>query len=747
MIYEIEILEDFAMLLSIGMIVKNEERTLDTCLKSLDSLRKNVDCELIIADTGSTDSTKTIAAKYADILFDFAWCNDFAAARNSTIDRATGDWYMFLDADEIFEDTADIEEFFQSGEYLKYKNASFVIRSYLTLDYSTYSDFHACRIYKLTQTCRFSGRIHEVIPFTPPLKYLKSYVHHDGYLNIDPKKREAKKERNISMMLRELEENPNDVRLYSMLAQEYEVGSEENAKKELEYCNHGIQILYDNLYSPDKQINHMVNIHPSQLSIEYFYLYCLKANALVRLSKWNELIETSKRYFEGKQSDNLSDMTICFYLCNAYDHLEQWEDALNIGQHYVKLFDKMQQGCLNTDDAVTNGHILNSIDKYYSIIKDCLRFCINIEKYSSTFIYLKKLPAKEIDFFTILCGIEKNNDPIFAKGLYECLHNGDSSKKIEDFFLAAERFIFHSATDKKQLIHSLASIGQDDSIHYILLNKMRDCYLSENIEEAKKILSLLREVKPLHRLLSDVIYYSLKEKQDLSVLFESIRVDELVYYIQDIRSNHPDFPDVILEYFLLYALSYRNSVKALHWSVYLLEPAILILKDKKEQESNILILLNWYIEAIILYTHAIYHPDLLQDDRVTDLPAPARFAYYVEQAQCVDQSGDELGYYRNMTQAIDQYKVMAKPIKLLINHHREELENKKKQLLQNNQELTELAAQVKKQLYLFVEQKNYSVAKEVLASYDKIIPNDSDLSCIRELIQSEDYLSVSTVPS
>lgn len=234
---------------------------------------------------------------------------------------------------------------------------------------------------------------------------------------------------------------------------------------------------------------------------------------------------------------------------------------------------------------------------------------------------------------------------------------------------------------------------------------------------------------------------------DLSVLFESIRVEELVYYIQDIRANHSDFPDLILEYFSQYYSSSQNSVKALHWSVYLLEPAILILKDINGQEATVLTLLNWYIKAIILYTHAIYHPDLLQDDRVTALPAPARFAYYVEEARCADQAGDELGYYRNMTQAIDQYKVMAKPIKLLINHHREEQESKKKQLLQDNQELTELAAQVKKQLYLFVEQKNYSVVKEVLASYDKIIPNDSDLSCIRELIQSEDYLSGSTVPS
>ena len=57
-------------LLSIGMIVKNEERCLEKCLKALEPLRQAIPCELVIADTGSTDKTKEIAAKYADILFE-----------------------------------------------------------------------------------------------------------------------------------------------------------------------------------------------------------------------------------------------------------------------------------------------------------------------------------------------------------------------------------------------------------------------------------------------------------------------------------------------------------------------------------------------------------------------------------------------------------------------------------------------------------------------------------------------------
>ena len=58
-------------LLSIGMIVKNEERCLERCLKALEPLRQAIPCELVIADTGSTDRTKEIASLYTDKIYDY----------------------------------------------------------------------------------------------------------------------------------------------------------------------------------------------------------------------------------------------------------------------------------------------------------------------------------------------------------------------------------------------------------------------------------------------------------------------------------------------------------------------------------------------------------------------------------------------------------------------------------------------------------------------------------------------------
>ena len=79
---------------SIGIIFKNEIRCLERCMKSLQPLREAVPCELVMADTGSTDGSREVAEKYADILFDFPWIDDFAAARNAVMDRCSGRWYL-----------------------------------------------------------------------------------------------------------------------------------------------------------------------------------------------------------------------------------------------------------------------------------------------------------------------------------------------------------------------------------------------------------------------------------------------------------------------------------------------------------------------------------------------------------------------------------------------------------------------------------------------------------------------------
>lgn len=85
--------------ISTCMIVKNEEQLLARCLDCV----KEFSDEIIIVDTGSTDRTKEIAARYTDKVYDFPWINDFAAARNFSFSKATMEYIYTADADEIID--------------------------------------------------------------------------------------------------------------------------------------------------------------------------------------------------------------------------------------------------------------------------------------------------------------------------------------------------------------------------------------------------------------------------------------------------------------------------------------------------------------------------------------------------------------------------------------------------------------------------------------------------------------------
>src|SRR6266508_4617767 len=83
--------------ISLCMIAKDEARFIEDCLRAVEGA---VD-EIVLVDTGSTDGTVDLARPFGVSIYEFPWCDDFAAARNESIRHATGDWILWLDADEL----------------------------------------------------------------------------------------------------------------------------------------------------------------------------------------------------------------------------------------------------------------------------------------------------------------------------------------------------------------------------------------------------------------------------------------------------------------------------------------------------------------------------------------------------------------------------------------------------------------------------------------------------------------------
>ena len=161
--------------ISLCMIIKDEEAVLERCLESV---REAVD-EIIIVDTGSTDSSIEIAKKFTDKVYNFKWVHHFAKARNYAFSKATMDYQMWLDADDILE-TGDLEKL------IKLKKTLDPSVDIVTMRYNTHFDDNGVpvmtttreRLFKREKNFQWQDAVHECIPISGKVQAEEIYVTH-----------------------------------------------------------------------------------------------------------------------------------------------------------------------------------------------------------------------------------------------------------------------------------------------------------------------------------------------------------------------------------------------------------------------------------------------------------------------------------------------------------------------------------------------------------------------------------------
>ncbi|MCM1087296.1 MAG: glycosyltransferase [Muribaculaceae bacterium] len=216
--------------ISVCIITKNEEQHIGKCLAPL----VPYGFEIIVVDTGSTDSTKEIALQYTDLVYDFEWINDFSAARNFSLKKASHNYVLIIDSDEFLIDL-DIEALYQEIE--KHPRAvGMLLRN-------NYYHFHGQTLNSPDRVERlfhkryyeYQSTIHEqVTEIKTNGTYYERYdipltVDHVGYVGgRDSMLKKA--ERNNDLLLKEIEKNPNEPYFYFQIGQSYNsVDDHENA--------------------------------------------------------------------------------------------------------------------------------------------------------------------------------------------------------------------------------------------------------------------------------------------------------------------------------------------------------------------------------------------------------------------------------------------------------------------------------------------------------------------------------------
>lgn len=190
------------MHLSICIIAKNEEQHIGRCLECL----KPYDVEVIVVDTGSADRTREIASRYTDKIYDFAWCDDFSAAKNFAVSKASYPYVMVLDSDEFVEqmDVAKLERLITKhpGEVGRIQRRNTFTRKGEQQENREWIN----RIFAKDRF-HYEGRIHEQVSSLNTAEY-KTYqapivIEHTGY-DLSEEERKQKAERNIRLLKEEL---------------------------------------------------------------------------------------------------------------------------------------------------------------------------------------------------------------------------------------------------------------------------------------------------------------------------------------------------------------------------------------------------------------------------------------------------------------------------------------------------------------------------------------------------------------
>jgi tetratricopeptide (TPR) repeat protein len=228
--------------LSLCMIVKDEEAMLGRCLEAA---REAVD-EIIVVDTGSTDRTVEIAQELGARVLHHEWTGDFAAARNVSFEAATGDWVMYLDADEVL--VAEDAKYLRALTGRTWRDAFYLVEINHTGELGDGSavTHDALRVFRNRPEYRFEGRIHEQIAQHLPaylperLERTPVRVEHFGYLG-SVRGAKDKINRNLELLQRQAAEGLDTPFLHFNLGSEYAASGD--APRALEHFERAWTVL------------------------------------------------------------------------------------------------------------------------------------------------------------------------------------------------------------------------------------------------------------------------------------------------------------------------------------------------------------------------------------------------------------------------------------------------------------------------------------------------------------------------
>jgi len=648
------------IVLSIGMIVKNEEKHLENCLSALKNLTDYISSELIIVDTGSTDRTKEIALKYTDKVYDFEWIDDFAAARNYGLKKAKGKWFMFLDADEYFdEDCSQMIKFFSYPELYeqgKWNCGSVSMYNYDTEKGKSYSLFCPLRLARLTNELIFEGKIHEYLENIKfPIADFDTVVHHYGYVSNNSNIKN-KSDRNMQLLLEEFESKPNNVRLVTQL-----YDSCNGLKEQEKYVKLLLELLDMNLPENKNTINECL------IRAIKFYTFN---------NKPNQALNVIDKFFSYEKNDKKVSV-LDVYVCKASVHnsLQEYDKACDAFEKYFEAYEKYKSGELIMSDA--SAFVITSInDETHNKAKfDYISVLTKNQDYKKAREVLEEFDIEKLElgdyknwaekYYVVF---EQDKDYKQAVKIYKKALSTNDKDKIKLAVQIFENFYSSHLLDREDFVNAIAE--SDAEGLYIDLMKI---VKADN--DGKDVTSVLTDF--IHRVddwkygYAEAIYLCMKHNIDINDILVTLSNSIMKSHFPIIATTHEEYAQTVIDY--CKSFDYTQSIHAMLWMTSALETAVLSSANLYEEQRAVLY--DTFVCVLSDYIYNIYNQELLNVDDVDVLPELHRFGFYMTLAFTAKNDGDDIGYIRCLREALR----LCEPMKDLVSFYLDKFAEKMKE--------------------------------------------------------------------
>lgn len=633
-------------MLSIGMIVKNEEKKLERCLTALQPLRDAIPCELVIADTGSTDGTRAIAERYADLVFDFPWVNNFSAARNAVMQKCTGLWYLTIDADEYLDDATELIAFLTGPLANQTDIATLVVRNYTQNDpEGDTSEFSAFRLLRMATGLRYEGKIHERWNITTNMKWRHlphTLLHHDGYVYATQQEQIKKARRNLDLLKEEMKDSPED----SLRVLQCMESSGSLVQEAVQYSHLGMELIQREPRIPNWE--------------EIAGPICRKAINLAaryQMPEWDEWMTW------GEQ--NLSDspfirIDVAYYRLCWLHHKQKYDQVPLAADRFCAAWKEFHNGKYGPEDFMLSSLYYTS-PRYISFAKVFkARAYLELGQSAPALRLLQEVNLQHaqpdlleawldaMEHASEVTGSSAIADKVLSPLLYDTEASTQTSRQKLYARIAAA--FLPTRTDTGWKIYT--SINTDQG-------RGAQLYATTDAKQAQMILNkiqnwgaipptVLAHVWQIGAILPPHFYLqSPEELYDSTVRlakYDAAFIEHTLIQLQQTRNTH-DFSIVSFNFQLL----------------------ITIFQSNWDDIHQLRALCIWFGRIAADYLENMYHPDRLANEQnICFLPAAHRFAWYFIHAQKAAAQGDSLACVHALRQGLLQTPQMKNVVQHLL---------------------------------------------------------------------------------